>query len=71
MRYLPKGPAERQEMLEAIGAHGIEELFRSIPEEFRLREPLRLPGPLSEAGIIEYFWAPGCINTFVRWSRMR
>jgi glycine dehydrogenase subunit 1 len=62
MRYLPKGPAERQEMLEAIGAHSIEELFHSIPEEFRLREPLRLPGPLSEAGIIEYFRARAAEN---------
>ena len=39
MRYLPKSPSERQEMLDAIGARSIEELFRSIPEEFRLQAP--------------------------------
>ena len=50
MRYLPKSPSERQEMLDAIGAHSIDELFKSIPEKFRLRAPLALPGPLSEAG---------------------
>jgi glycine dehydrogenase subunit 1 len=55
MRYLPKGPAERQAMLEATGAQSIADLFRSIPEKFRLREPLPLPGPLSEAEIIRYF----------------
>jgi glycine dehydrogenase subunit 1 len=55
MRYLPKSPAERQEMLAAIGAETIEELFESIPERYRLREPLRLPGPFSEAEVISYF----------------
>jgi glycine dehydrogenase subunit 1 len=55
MRYLPKSPAERQEMLAAIGAKNIEELFECIPERFRLRSALKLPGPLSEAEIISYF----------------
>ncbi len=55
MRYLPKSPAERQEMLAAIGAKSIEELFSSIPERYRLSKPLQLPGPLSEAEIIGYF----------------
>src|SRR5580692_8131966 len=57
MRYLPKSPDERREMLDAIGAKSIEELFQSIPERFRLREPLPLPGPLSETEIIRYFQA--------------
>jgi glycine dehydrogenase subunit 1 len=55
MRYLPKSPVERDEMLQAIGARSIDELFSSIPEAFRLREPLRLPGPYSEAEVIQYF----------------
>src|SRR6266403_1687888 len=55
MRYLPKSPAERQEMLSAIGAESIDELFSSIPERYRLRQPLNLPGPFSEAEIIQYF----------------
>jgi glycine dehydrogenase subunit 1 len=55
MRYLPKSPAERQEMLAAIGAKSIDELFSSIPERFRLREALKIPGPYSEAEIIQYF----------------
>jgi glycine cleavage system P protein (glycine dehydrogenase) subunit 1 len=55
MRYLPKSPAERQEMLAAIGAKSIDELFSSIPERFRLREALKIPGPLSEAEVIQYF----------------
>ena len=57
MRYLPKSPSERQEMLAAIGAGSIDELFKSIPEKFRLTQPLDLPGPLSESEIIQYFKA--------------
>ena len=55
MRYLPKSPAERREMLSAIGAKSIDELFSSVPERYGLREALKLPGPLSEAEIIRYF----------------
>ena len=55
MRYLPKSPVERQEMLGAIGAKSIDELFSSIPEEYRLREALKIPGPYSEAEVIQYF----------------
>jgi glycine dehydrogenase subunit 1 len=55
MRYLPKSPAERNEMLAAIGANSIDDLFAVIPERFRLREELQLPGPCSEAEIIQYF----------------
>src|SRR5258706_6771443 len=55
MPYLRKSPAERQEMLAAIGAKSIEELFSSIPERFRLRKALNIPGPYSEAEVIQYF----------------
>jgi glycine dehydrogenase subunit 1 len=55
MRYLPKSPAERQEMLSAIGVKSIDELFECIPERYRLREALKLPGPFSEAEVIDYF----------------
>jgi glycine dehydrogenase subunit 1 len=55
MRYLPKSPAERHEMLAAIGAKSIDELFSSIPKRYRLREALAIPGPYSEAEVIQYF----------------
>src|SRR4029077_9495802 len=45
----------RREMLEAIGVRSVDQLFESIPEQFRLKTPLPLPGPLSEAEIIRYF----------------
>src|ERR1700687_603671 len=55
MRYLPKSPTERQEMLAAIGVKSIGELFQSIPAVHPLKDALRLPGPLSEMEIIEFF----------------
>jgi glycine dehydrogenase subunit 1 len=55
MRYLPKSPAERQEMLAAIGVKNVEELFSSIPEKYRLKKALDLPGPFSEQEVIRYF----------------
>ena len=63
MRYLPKSPAERQEMLASIGVKSIEELFSSIPEAYRLKKPLNLPGPLSEAEVIRYFEERGAENS--------
>ena len=63
MRYLPKSPTEREEMLAAIGAESIDELFASVPEAYRLKEPLELPGPLSEAEVIQYFQARASENS--------
>ena len=63
MRYLPKSDTERQEMLQAIGARSIDQLFESIPVASRLARPLRLPGPLSEMEIIEYFRARAAENS--------
>ena len=55
MRYLPKSPSERRDMLDAIGARSVADLFQSIPEAFRLREPLHLPGPMSETELVQFF----------------
>lgn len=51
-------------MLAAVGAKSIEELFSAIPERFRLKKPLSLPGPFSEAEIIEYFKARAAENSY-------
>jgi len=42
-------------MLTTIGVKSVAELFTSIPEQYQLKKPLRLPGPLSEAEVIAYF----------------
>jgi glycine dehydrogenase subunit 1 len=63
MRYLPKSPAERKEMLARVGAATADELFSSVPAAYRLKRDLQLPGPLSEAEIIQYFKARAAENS--------
>ena len=51
MSYVPNGDAERQAMLERIGATSVDDLFESIP--LALRSPkLELPAPLSEQELV-------------------
>jgi glycine dehydrogenase subunit 1 len=46
-------PQARQEMLEAIGVHDVDELFRQIPNHHRIVSPLRLPSALSSEVALE------------------
>src|SRR5664280_1711301 len=62
MRYLPKSPAERQQMLAEIGAASIDDLFSIIPAEYRLTRDLDVPRQLGESEIIDYFKAAGQKN---------
>ncbi|MGC1297383.1 MAG: aminomethyl-transferring glycine dehydrogenase subunit GcvPA [Alloacidobacterium sp.] len=55
MRYLPKSPAERAEMLREIGASSIDDLFSTIPEEYRLARDLSIPRQMGESEIIDHF----------------
>jgi glycine dehydrogenase subunit 1 len=50
--YTPHTEADIEAMLAAIGVPSVEELFAPIPEVLRLRRPLELPGPLSEAEVL-------------------
>ncbi len=47
-RYFPHTEADVAEMLAAVGASSIEELFESVPPECRRSAPPNLPGPLDE-----------------------
>jgi glycine dehydrogenase subunit 1 len=55
MRYLPKSPADREQMLKEIGARNIDDLFSHIPAEYRLKRDLKVSRQLSEQEVIEYF----------------
>jgi glycine dehydrogenase subunit 1 len=57
MRYLPKSPAEREQMLAEIGAASIDDLFSTIPAEYRLTRDLDVPRQMGESEIIDYFKA--------------
>ncbi len=62
MRYLPKSPAEREQMLREIGAASIADLFSVIPAEYRLERDLDVPRQQAESEIIDYFKAAGQRN---------
>ena len=55
MRYIPNSSEERAEMLKQIGLNSAEELFHSIPEEFRLQRQLNTPAALSEIELLNGF----------------
>ncbi|HEY8394998.1 MAG TPA: aminomethyl-transferring glycine dehydrogenase subunit GcvPA [Thermaerobacter sp.] len=52
--YIPHTDADRRAMMAAIGISSIDELFADIPEEVRLRRPLRLPPALSEPELVAH-----------------
>jgi len=55
MRYLPKSPADRSQMMGEIGIQSIDELFAPIPAEYRLKRDLNVPRQMAESEVIDYF----------------
>src|ERR1035437_4078264 len=55
MRYLPKSPADREEMLAEIGVPSIDAQFATIPAEYQLTRDLKIPRQHSESEIIDRF----------------
>ena len=62
MRYLPKSDPERLAMLREIGVSSIDDLFASVPEEYRLTRDLDVPRQMAESEIIDYFKAAAARN---------
>lgn len=52
MSYVPHTEKDIKEMLQAIGAKSLDEVFELIPEELRLKKPLNLPPGLSEQELV-------------------
>jgi glycine dehydrogenase subunit 1 len=42
-------------MLKAIGAHSIDDLFSSIPSEYRLTRDLKVPRQMAESEVVDWF----------------
>ncbi len=55
MRYLPKSPQDRLDMLADIGVSSIDDLFSTIPEEFQLHRDLDVPRQHAESEIVDRF----------------
>jgi len=50
--YVPHSESDVREMLAAVGAATVDDLFTEIPEDVRRREPLELLAGLSEAEVV-------------------
>ncbi len=55
MNYTSLSDKDKKEMMAKIGIDSVEELFRSIPEELRLKKGLNIPPSLSEPELLSYF----------------
>jgi glycine dehydrogenase subunit 1 len=55
LRYHPHTPEDVRQMLDAVGAKSVDALFRSIPDELKLRRPLAVPPPVDEIGLLAEF----------------
>ena len=49
--YIPSTGSQREEMLRAVGVTGTRELFRDVPEQMLLHEPLKIPHGMSELDV--------------------
>jgi len=54
MSYVLNTPADRQAMLEQIGAKSVDELFASIPAELRLKRALNVSAGLTEIELTQH-----------------
>ncbi len=52
--FVPHTPRDVREMLEVVGAAGLDDLFVDVPAELRLRKPLNLPAPMSEMELVKH-----------------
>jgi glycine dehydrogenase subunit 1 len=62
MPYIYNTPEDRQEMLQAIGAQSIDDLFAPIPEELQLKRPLDLPPAMSELELDQHLRQLAAMN---------
>lgn len=66
MRYFPHTEEEIKEMLQLIGRDSLEDLFRSIPDNLKLYQKLKLPPALSELELRSEILKISKRNTSVR-----
>ena len=53
MRYIPNTEQDRRQMLDAIGAGSVDNLFADVPDALRLKRPLKIPPALAEAEVVK------------------
>ena len=60
--YVPSTGAQREEMLRAVGVSSTRDLFRDVPQEMLLTEPLDIPGGMSELEVSRVMTAMAAEN---------
>ncbi|MCP4675552.1 MAG: aminomethyl-transferring glycine dehydrogenase subunit GcvPA [Deltaproteobacteria bacterium] len=54
MQYLPHTKEEIAEMLEVVGVDSLDDLFKTVPEDSKIKEALDLPAPMTEWELNEH-----------------
>lgn len=70
MRYLPHTRQDIQQMLHVIGVSSIDELFGSVPGQFRLNKLLPLPSGMDENALITHLKGLAASNTGIQQKAM-
>ena len=60
--YVPSTGAQREEMLRTVGVSSMRELFRDVPQEMLLTEPLHIPDGMSELEVSRVMTAMAAEN---------
>lgn len=55
MSYISLSERDKKEMMARIGISSMEELFRTIPEDIRMKRELNVPSPLTELELSHHF----------------
>ena len=55
MGYISLSDKDKKEMMDRIGISSLADLFRTIPEDVKLKGELRVPSPLSEVELVSRF----------------
>jgi glycine dehydrogenase subunit 1 len=62
MPYIYNTPEDQEEMLRAIGASSLDDLFAPIPDELQLNRPLDLPAAMSEMELDQHLRQLAAMN---------
>ncbi len=67
VRYIPHTEEEVRKMLDTLGLEKLDDLFQTIPKEYKLSRPLNLPEPLSEPDLLRHFQElqPPMVSSFL------
>ncbi|MDH5467510.1 MAG: aminomethyl-transferring glycine dehydrogenase subunit GcvPA [Candidatus Aminicenantes bacterium] len=55
MGYISLSEKDKKEMMDRIGISSVAELFRTIPEDVKLKRKLKIPSPLTEVELVGRF----------------